>query len=182
MITFKKVNTFFVLIFVFVNIFYVAPSYSLSFREDLFKNALDLSSVGKFNLALEEWNLYLDSYPDDAAGFSNRGNVRLVLGDAEGSIDDQNKSIILNSEYEIRKVLSKDFLFSSAFEIEEAEDGYLLKGRGWGHGVGLCQIGALSMALEKYDHNQILSHYYSNTNIISLYLSLIHISEPTRPY
>ena len=81
----------------------------------------------------------------------------------------KNKSIILNSEYEIRKVLSKDFLFSSAFEIEEVEDGYLLKGRGWGHGVGLCQIGALSMALEKYDHNQILSHYYSNTNIISLY-------------
>ena len=81
----------------------------------------------------------------------------------------KNKSIILNSEYEIRKVLSKDFLFSSAFEIEEVEDGYLLKGRGWGHGVGLCQIGALSMALEKYDHSQILSHYYSNTKIISLY-------------
>ena len=57
----------------------------------MFNNALDLSSGGKFNLALQEWNHYLDSYPDDAAGLSNRGNVRLVVGDVKGSIDDQNK-------------------------------------------------------------------------------------------
>ena len=62
----------------------------------MFKNALDLSSGGKFNLALQEWNIYLESYPDDAAGLSNRGNVRLVIGDLEGSIDDQNKAISLN--------------------------------------------------------------------------------------
>ena len=96
MITFKKVKLCFLLIFVLVNIFYIAPCYSLSLREDLFKNALDLSSGGKFNLALQEWNLYLDSYPDDAAGLSNRGNVRLVIGDIEGSIDDQNNAINLN--------------------------------------------------------------------------------------
>ena len=94
--TFKKVTVYFLLIFVFLNIFFIAPSYSLSLREDLFKNALDLSAGGKFNLALQEWNQYLDSYPDDAAGLSNRGNVRLVIGDVEGSIDDQNKSISLN--------------------------------------------------------------------------------------
>jgi len=96
MITFKKIKVCFLLIFVFVNIFYIAPCYSLSSREDLFKNALELSSGGKFDLALREWNSYLDSYPDDAAGLSNRGNVRLVLGDVEGSIDDQNKAISLN--------------------------------------------------------------------------------------
>ena len=95
MITFKKVKVYFLLILVFWNIFFIAPCYSLLLREDLFKNALDLSSSGKFNLALEEWNQYLDSYPDDAAGFSNRGNVRLVIGDAKGSIDDQNKAISL---------------------------------------------------------------------------------------
>ena len=39
---------------------------------------------------------YLDSYPDDAAGLSNRGNIRLVIGDIEGSIDDQNKAISIN--------------------------------------------------------------------------------------
>ena len=61
MITLQKVKVYFLLIFVFVNIFYIEPSYSLSVREDLFKNALDLSSGGKFNLALQEWNQYLDS-------------------------------------------------------------------------------------------------------------------------
>ena len=98
MITFKKVKICFLLILVVFNIFYVGPSYSLSLREDLFKNALDLSSVGEFNLALQEWDHYLDSYPDDAAGFSNRGNVRLVIGDVEGSIDDQNKAINLDPD------------------------------------------------------------------------------------
>ena len=96
MITFKKVKVCFILIFVFVNIFYIAPCYSLSLEEDLFNNALDSSSGGKFNLALQQWNYYLDSYPDDAAALSNRGNVRLVLGDIEGSIDDQNQAISLN--------------------------------------------------------------------------------------
>ena len=96
MITFKKVKVCFLLIFIFFNIFYIAPCYSLSSTQDFFKNALDLSSGGKFNLALQEWNQYLDSYPDDAAGFSNRGNVRLVVGDVKGSIDDQNKAISLN--------------------------------------------------------------------------------------
>ena len=96
MITFKKVKFCFLLIFIFVNITCVAPCYSSSLREDLFKNALDLSSGGKFNLALQEWNQYLETYPDDAAGFSNRGNVRLVMGDIKGSIDDQNKAISLN--------------------------------------------------------------------------------------
>ena len=68
MITFKKVKVCFLLIFVFLNFFYISPCYSLFLREDLFKNALDLSSGGNFNLALQEWNQYLDSYPDDAAG------------------------------------------------------------------------------------------------------------------
>ena len=96
MITFKKVKFCFLLIFIFVNINYIAPCSSFSLREDLFKNALDLSSSGQFNLALQEWNQYLDSYPDDAAGLSNRGNVKLVVGDLKGSIDDQNKAISLN--------------------------------------------------------------------------------------
>lgn len=93
MVTFKKLKVCFLLIFVFVNIFFIAPCYSLSSRENFFKKALDLTSGGNFNLALQEWNRYLDSYPDDAAGLSNRGNVKLVIGDIEGSIDDQDKAI-----------------------------------------------------------------------------------------
>ena len=93
MITFRNAKVWFLLIFIFLNIFYIAPCYSLSLREDLFRNALDLSSVGKFNLAIQEWNQYLNCFPDDAAALSNRGNVKLVLGDVNGSIDDQNKNI-----------------------------------------------------------------------------------------
>ena len=96
MITFKKVKLCLILIFVFANIFYIAPCYSLASREDFFKKTLDIASAGKFHLALQEWNRYLDYYPDDAAGFSNRGNVRLIIGDVEGSIDDQNNAISLN--------------------------------------------------------------------------------------
>ena len=96
MITFNKLKYYFLIIFVLVNIFYIAPCYSLSSREDFFKSALDLTAGGNFNLALQEWNLYLDTYPDDAAAFSNRGNVKLVIGDVEGSIEDQNNAISLN--------------------------------------------------------------------------------------
>ena len=96
MINFKKTKLYFLLIFVLVNIVYVDPTYSISSREDLFNNALDLSSNGNFNLALKQWNSYLDLYPDDAAALSNRGNVKLVIGDKEGSINDQEKAIKLN--------------------------------------------------------------------------------------
>ena len=99
MLTFKKVKVCLLLIFVLINLFYVEPSYSLSSREDFFKNALDLSSGGQFKLALQEWNRYLDSYPDDAAALSNRGNIKLIIGDVEGSIEDQNKSISLNPNF-----------------------------------------------------------------------------------
>ncbi len=98
MINFKKIKLYFLLIFVLVNIVYVDPTYSISSREDLFKNALDLSSNGNFSLALKQWNSYLELYPDDAAALSNRGNVKLVIGDKEGSINDQEKAIKLNPD------------------------------------------------------------------------------------
>ena len=97
MINFKKIKIYFLLIFVILNFLYVAPSYSsITSREDLFNTALDLSSNGNFNLALKQWNSYLELYPDDAAALSNRGNVKLVIGDTEGSINDQEKAINLN--------------------------------------------------------------------------------------
>ena len=98
MINFRKIKIYIVLISILINISYVNPCYSLSSREDLFKIALDLSANGNFNLALQEWNRYLDFYPNDAAALSNRGNVKLVIGDLEGSIDDQDKAISLNSD------------------------------------------------------------------------------------
>ena len=82
------------------------------------------------------------------------------------------RNIVVGKELEIRRILSKSHLKSSAFDVEyHTEDGtkvdasedwarLVLKGAGWGHGVGLCQIGAAVMATEGYDYRQILNHYY----------------------
>lgn len=72
---------------------------------------------------------------------------------------------VIGKELAIRKALSSSHLKSSAFEIEKSPDGFVLKGRGWGHGVGLCQIGAAAMAARGYDYRQILSHYYVGAEI-----------------
>ncbi len=72
---------------------------------------------------------------------------------------------VIGKELAIRKALSSSHLKSSAFEIEKSPDGFVLKGRGWGHGVGLCQIGAAAMAARGYDYRQILSHYYVGAGI-----------------
>ena len=94
----KKIKLYILLSCFLINILYVSPSYSLSSRENLFKNALNLSSSGEFNLALNEWNKYLELFPDDAAALSNRGNIKLVFGDSEGAIDDQDKAIDLDPD------------------------------------------------------------------------------------
>lgn len=72
---------------------------------------------------------------------------------------------VIGKELAIRKALSSSHLKSSAFEIEKSPDGFVLKGRGWGHGVGLCQIGAAAMAAQGYDYRQILLHYYVGAEI-----------------
>lgn len=83
--------------------------------------------------------------------------------------DKNKKSIIIDSEYQIRKILSKSFLFSSAIKIDKVKNEFIFKGRGWGHGVGLCQIGALGMAFSNYDSSEILAHYYKKSKIYRLY-------------
>lgn len=72
---------------------------------------------------------------------------------------------VIGKELAIRKALSSSHLKSSAFEIEKSPDGFVLRGCGWGHGVGLCQIGAAAMAAGGYDYRQILSHYYVGAEI-----------------
>ena len=94
----KKIKIYLLLICLLINTLYIAPSSALSSREELFKDALNLSSRGEFNLALRQWNNYLELFPDDAAAFSNRGNIKLIIGDPKGSIDDQDKAIALDPE------------------------------------------------------------------------------------
>ena len=83
--------------------------------------------------------------------------------------------LVLGKELEIRRVLSTTHLYSSAFVVEpEGErDGvperFVLRGGGWGHGVGLCQIGAAVMADRGFGHEEILAHYYRGAELTGLY-------------
>ena len=78
----------------------------------------------------------------------------------------ENSSIIIGKELEIRKWLSNSHLYSSAFVVEKEGDTFTLYGAGWGHGVGLCQIGAAVMADKGYTYKEILAHYYPNTKLL----------------
>lgn len=80
------------------------------------------------------------------------------------------RTMLLGKELEIRRTFSASHLYSSAFVIEKTADGFELIGAGWGHGVGLCQIGAAVMGEQGYDYQAILSHYYPNTELINQYL------------
>ena len=76
-----------------------------------------------------------------------------------------NRSEIIGKELNIRYALSKKCLYSSWFEVTHENGLWILTGHGWGHGAGLCQIGAAQMAEEGFTHEQILAHYYVGTRI-----------------
>ncbi len=82
-------------------------------------------------------------------------------------------SLIIGKELEIRRAFSPSHLYSSAFMIEAdtapIPAHFTLHGAGWGHGVGLCQIGAALMAEQKYSYEQILTHYYPGASLHLLY-------------
>lgn len=73
--------------------------------------------------------------------------------------------IIIGKELEIRRALSHSHLYSSAFVVDKAAGHFVLHGAGWGHGVGLCQIGAAAMANEGRTYREILQHYYRGTAV-----------------
>lgn len=79
------------------------------------------------------------------------------------------KTFTIGKELEIRRALSESHLYSSAFDVEKTETGFRLHGRGWGHGVGLCQIGAAVMGQQGYKYDEILLHYYRGAEIKKIY-------------
>ncbi|MBR6857447.1 MAG: DUF4922 domain-containing protein [Bacteroidaceae bacterium] len=87
----------------------------------------------------------------------------------ELEIEGTKSTVTIGKELEIRRTLSESHLFSSAFVIEKTQEGFILKGAGWGHGVGLCQIGAAVMAAKGYTYREILQHYYPHTTLGSFY-------------
>lgn len=85
------------------------------------------------------------------------------------------RTFTIGKELEIRRSLSETHLYSSAFVVDKEELQYdvpqrfTFHGAGWGHGVGLCQIGAAVMSTQGYDYKQILSHYFKEAIIEKRY-------------
>jgi len=87
------------------------------------------------------------------------------------------KTLVIGKELEIRRTLSTSHLYSSAFTVERHDIDpvtglparFTLHGAGWGHGVGLCQIGAAVMGTKGYGYDQILHHYYPGAEITKVY-------------
>jgi SpoIID/LytB domain protein len=85
------------------------------------------------------------------------------------------RTLTVGKELEIRRWLSKSHLYSSAFVVETERNTtstpvrFILHGAGWGHGVGLCQIGAAVMATKGCRAEEILQHYFSGVEIKKLY-------------
>jgi stage II sporulation protein D len=90
-------------------------------------------------------------------------------------IEGSRKTMIVGKELEIRRWLSPSHLLSSAFVISKtkAVDGsvnnFTLDGGGWGHGVGMCQIGAAVMANRGFEAEEILTHYFTGAQIKKIY-------------
>lgn len=93
----------------------------------------------------------------------------------ELQVDGTKKTFIFGKELEIRKVLSKSHLYSSAFIVDykkikrDIPQVFIFKGSGWGHGVGLCQIGAASMIDKGYNHEEVLKHYFNKSELKRIY-------------
>ena len=79
------------------------------------------------------------------------------------------KTFSIGKELEIRRALSETHLLSSAFDVEKQGDRFILHGKGWGHGVGMCQIGAAVMGEQGKTYDEILLFYYRNAEIQKLY-------------
>ena len=88
----------------------------------------------------------------------------------------EKKTLTIGKELEIRRALSKSHLYSSAFVVDAfgrdaqgVPQRFVLTGAGWGHGVGLCQIGAAVMGARGYAYDAILLHYYKGATIQKIY-------------
>ena len=86
------------------------------------------------------------------------------------------KTFVIGKELEIRRALSDTHLYSSAFVVDRCDidekgvpQRFDIIGAGWGHGVGLCQIGAAVMGEEGFDYDAILLHYYQRAEIKKVY-------------
>lgn len=123
----------------------------------------ELSSLIKKKSGIDFGNI-LDLIPVERGDSARLVRLRIV-----GS----KKTLTVGKELEIRRLLSETHLYSSAFVVEKTgkdiPEKFKLYGAGWGHGVGMCQIGAAVMAEMGYNFDEILSHYFKNSELKKIY-------------
>jgi len=133
------------------------------FRWKVYYNQNELSELVKTRTGID-FGTITDIIPVER-GVSGR-IIKLKI---EGTL----KTMIIGKELEIRKSLSKSHLYSSCFVVEKSSDdgkvNFILYGAGWGHGVGLCQIGAAMMGAKGYSYREILMHYFAGASLEKLY-------------
>lgn len=135
------------------------------FRWKLVYDQKDLSSLIKTRSGIDFGEI-IDLIPLER-GPSGRIFKLKIVGSA--------KEFVVGKELEIRKWLSQSHLYSSAFvvnkktNIADKTTVFELVGAGWGHGVGLCQIGAAVMSEQGYKYNEILKHYFKNGEVEKIY-------------
>ncbi len=135
------------------------------FRWKVEYTQMELSSLLKEKTGIDFGSI-LDLVPVER-GFSSRLIKLKIIG--------TNKTLTIGKELEIRRILSKTHLYSSAIVIEkydiekELPGRFVIYGAGWGHGVGLCQIGAAVMAEQGYQFDEIVIHYFKDAVLKRIY-------------
>jgi stage II sporulation protein D len=117
------------------------------------------------SIPVEDWKAYLQlkhKYPvDDTVKMNSASNFSQNNGRSIYFIDKDLKIPL--------KVIRSDFqLKSTFFSVEQVGENVIFKGKGYGHGVGLCQEGAMRMAKQKYSYKDILSFYYRDVHLVDL--------------
>ena len=147
--------------------------------EDLLKKTLpnfDRETKSFFRWKIEYSRSELEEILREKSGF-DFGTLKEIVPLSRGPsgrvsrlrIVGTKRTIVVGKELEIRRWLSRSHLYSSAFLVTVEGDRITFHGAGWGHGVGLCQIGAAVMATQGFSAEQILKHYFRGVEIKKIY-------------
>jgi SpoIID/LytB domain protein len=136
----------------------------------------DRETIGFFRWAIEYSRGELEEVLREKSGF-DFGTLQEIVPLSRGpsgrisrlKIVGSKRSMVVGKELEIRRWLSRSHLYSSAFLVTFEAGRVIFHGAGWGHGVGLCQIGAAVMATRGFSAEEILRHYFRGVEIKKVY-------------
>jgi len=137
---------------------------------------LDRETIGFFRWKVDYSRAELEAILREKSGF-DFGTLKEIIPLHRGPsgrisrlrIVGSKRGVVVGKELEIRRWLSRSHLYSSAFIVKSEARRFVFHGAGWGHGVGLCQIGAAVMATRGFSAEEILNHYFANVELRKIY-------------